>query len=161
MVKMIPHHLISKSFEKNPVIELLSKHGMFSFDEASNVVDIACDKHYVIPKSLSNDPVLVTLAKFGYFDFEAEENAIYLPIDKWQAHYPGKSPFGDPPIEAYLTGVAGFLKSLHPTEAFRRAEGGDEVALKRLSGEVSRVQKAMTEALATAKLYAAFPHGAD
>ena len=34
MVKMIPYHLISKKFEKHPHIEMLSKHGFFSFDEA-------------------------------------------------------------------------------------------------------------------------------
>jgi len=34
MVKMIPCHLISKKFEKHPLIEMLSKHGLFSFDEA-------------------------------------------------------------------------------------------------------------------------------
>jgi hypothetical protein len=161
MVKIIPHYVISKKFEKHPVIEMLNKNGLFSFDEDSNVVEIACDKLYIIPKSFSNDPVLVVLAKFGHFDFEAEENSIYLPIDKWQAHCLGKSPFGDPPIESYLRGVAGFLKSLRSTETYRLAAGGDEVALKHLQGEIVLLQKAMAEALATAKLYAGFPHGAE
>jgi hypothetical protein len=159
MIKMIPHYLISKKFEKDPVIELLSKHGLFNFDESRNVVEIACDKHYIIPKSFRTDPVLVTLAKFDYFDFEAEENTIYLPIDKWQAHCLQKSPFGDPPIESYLSGVARFLRSLRSTEVYRLAEGGDDVALKAVRSEIARVQKAMREALATAKLYAAFPYG--
>jgi hypothetical protein len=161
MVKMIPHYLISKQFEKDPVIELLSKHGLFNFDEARNVVEIACDKYYVIPKLFSTDPVLVTLAKFDYFDFEAEENTIYLPIDRWQAHCLQKSPFGDPPIESYLNGVARYLSSLHSTEAHRLAEGGDDVALKDVQDKIARMQKAMREGLATAKLYAAFPHEAE
>lgn len=160
MAKMIPHHLISKQFEKDPIIALLSKHGRFSFDEARNVVEIACEKHYVIPKSLAADPVLVTLLKFGYFDFESDENTIYLPIDKWHAHCLNKSPFGDPPIESYLTGVAGFLKSLRSAPSYRSAEGGDGIALKALQAQLAHMQKRMREGLATGKLYAAFPHGA-
>lgn len=34
MVKMIPYHFISKKFEKHALIEMLSKRGLFSFDEA-------------------------------------------------------------------------------------------------------------------------------
>jgi len=160
MAKMIRHKLISEKFAKNEVIEMLSKHGLFSFDEASNVVEIACDKHYIIPKSLSSDPGLAALVKSGYFDFEAEENSIYLPIDKWQAYCLQKSPFADPPIESYVEGVDRFLKSLHSDNTFALAVGGDDGALKLLQGQILRVQAAIREGLETAQLYAAYPYRA-
>jgi hypothetical protein len=153
MVKMIPHQIIPKSFAKHPVIELLSKHKLFDFDEPSNIVEIACELHYVVPKRFADDPVIALLRKHNLFDFEAEKNTIYLPIDRLVAKKLGVSPYSSEPLESYINGIGDVLKRFGNSPTFASAQRGDMDALRQLEQTVSTFQAKIVEGLKTGKLF--------
>jgi hypothetical protein len=155
MVKMIPHHIISKSFSNHPVIKLLRKSGLFNFDEPSNIVQIACDLHYVIPKAFVGDPVIELLTKNGLFDFETEKNSVYLPIDRIVAAKLGVSPYTSEPLDSYMNGVSRILIHLRESSDFALAQRHDKAALKRLEQTLASIQEDMAQALTTGKLFIA------
>ncbi len=155
MAKLIPHHIISKSFANHPVIELLRKHKLFDFEESSNIVQIACDLQYVIPKHFSHDPVIQLLSKHGLFDIDAEKNTVWLPVDPMVAAQLGISPYSAQPLESYMKGIGGVLKRFRDSADFALADCGDEAALKRLEEAVTSFQAKVVDGLATGRVFVA------
>jgi hypothetical protein len=162
MVKLVPHYIISKSFANHPVIELLSKHGLFDFEESSNIAQIACDLHYVIhviPKHFSDDPVIELLGKHGLFDIDAERNTVYLPVDPMVARQLGISPYSSQPLDSYMKGIGDTLKRFRDSPDFALAQGADKAALKRLEEAVNSFQAKVVDGLATGQVFVATPLG--
>jgi hypothetical protein len=155
MVKLVPHHIISKSFANHPVIELLRKHKLFDFDEPSNVVQIACDLHYIIPRHFSSDPVIELLSNHGLFDIDAEKNTVYLPVDPMIARQLGISPYSSRPLDSYMKGIGDMLRRFRESPDFALAKGGDKAALKRLEEAVNSFQAKVLDGLATGRVFVA------
>ena len=159
MTKMIPHRVLSKKFDNDPVFKLIKERtGRSLLDEAGNFVDIECEKFHVFPLPFQDENVMETLVSNGYFDFEADSDIIYLPINAFQAYVLERSPYGDPPIDTYCEGARKFIQDIETTETFGKAKNGDKDALKMIQNELLRLQKAMRDGLDTAKLYAAYPY---
>ena len=87
MPKLIPHRIIAKDFENDPVIKLLKgSDGTSYLDQKENFVDIECELFSIIPLVLSKHPALALLTAKGLLDLSSPDNQTYLPVDRFQAY---------------------------------------------------------------------------
>ena len=154
MPTIIQHRISETEALSNPLLaSALEQQALTPDEDGSYVFTIECEEFYIIPAKLRSHRIMQVLENAGLLSFEADDNRILLPVSPYVAYMLQKSPYADPPIDSYVSGLTRILDDT--SRIFDPEHDNDSGHCQNLFRYIAHLQKSMRDALDNAKLLAA------